>query len=164
MKTRYLKDKFFTFMGLLSLIIILLPLAHIIGMVVVNGFKAINLSFFFETSCPVGPVGGIANAIEGSLVLVALTMGLSFPVGLLAGAYLAEYSKGASADAIRTIINTLSGMPSIVAGLMAYALIVIYFGFSAIAGAFALSLLAIPYIVRTSEEALKAVPNDLREI
>jgi len=162
-QTRYIKDKLFSAIGLISLFIILLPLIHIIAMILYNGIRALSIDFFIETPCPVGGIGGIANAIEGSIVLVALTLGISFPIGLLAGTYLAEYSKGATSDFIRTMINTLSGMPSIVAGLMAYALIVIYFGFSALAGAFALSLLAIPYIVRTSEEALKAVPNDLRE-
>lgn len=164
MKKRYILDKFFTTLGILSLIIILFPLFHITLTVLMNGIKAINVEFFTETSCPVGGIrSGIANAIEGSIILVALTMGISFPIGLFAGMYLAEYGKGPVSESIRTLVNTLSGLPSIVAGLMSYALIVIYFGFSAIAGAFALSLLAIPYIVRTSEEALKGVPNELRE-
>ncbi|MHA1616272.1 MAG: phosphate ABC transporter permease PstA [Candidatus Njordarchaeales archaeon] len=164
MKTRIIIDKIFAFLALISLGIILLPLAHIVAMVIINGARVVNFDFLIKTPRPAGfPGGGIANAIEGSLVLVALTMGFSFPIGLLAGIYLAEYGRGSLAEFIRTLVNALAGMPSIVAGLMAYILIVLYFGFSAVAGAFALSLLAIPYIVRTSEEALRGVPNDIRE-
>ena len=88
---------------------------------------------------------------------------ISFPIGFLAGIYLAEYGKGSLAETIRNLTNVLSGMPSIVAGIFGYTVIVIHFGFSAIAGAVALSILAIPYIVRTTEEALKSIPDDIRE-
>ncbi len=164
MRKRAIIDKIFTITSIIAIAIILLPLVHIVIMVIRNGAEAISIKFFVETPKPAGvPGGGIANAIEGSIVLVTLTMGLSFPIGLAVGTYLAEYGRGKYAEILRTLVNALSGLPSIVAGLMAYTLIVLYFGFSAIAGTFALSLLAIPYIIRTSEEAIRGVPNDIRE-
>ena len=164
MRTRKIKDKIFTIVSILAVIFITLPLAHIIYTVVINGAQAINLEFLTKLPKPPGEIGGgIINAIEGTAVLVGLTLLISFPPGLLTGIYLSEYGKGKHVNIIRDIINTLSGLPSIVAGLLAYTIIVIKYGFSAISGAFALSLLAIPYIVRTSEEAIKMVPNEIRE-
>ncbi|RLE75684.1 MAG: phosphate ABC transporter permease PtsA [Thermoprotei archaeon] len=161
---RKIKDKLFTLFAIASFIIVSLPLFHIILTIIVNGIGAINLEFFIALPNPPGvPGGGIVNAIEGSIILVCLTMLISFPIGFFGGIYLAEYGKGPLAETIRNLTNSLSGIPSIVAGIFSYTLIVIYFGFSALAGAIALSLLAIPYIVRTTEEALKAVPNDIRE-
>ena len=164
LRIRKIKDKLFTIISISALIIIILPLAHIIYTVFINGIQAINLEFL--TQLPEPPVvkgGGIVNAIEGTGVLISLALLISFPPGLLAGIYLSEYGKGKHVNIIRDLVNTLSGLPSIVAGLLAYTLLVINYGFSAISGAFALSLLAIPYIVRSSEEALKTVPREIRE-
>ncbi len=166
MKTsmRKLKDKAFTVVSLIALFIMIIPLAHIIYTVVINGIQAINLDFLLSLPGPPGSEkGGIVNALEGTAVLVFLTLLISFPPSLLAGIYLTEYGKGHHVDIIRDIINTLSGLPSIVAGLLAYSLIVVVYGFSAISGAFALSLLAIPYMTRTAEEAIRSVPNEIRE-
>ncbi|MGQ4892155.1 MAG: phosphate ABC transporter permease PstA [Candidatus Njordarchaeia archaeon] len=162
--SRKFKDRLFTVISILALIITILPLAHIIYTVLINGIQAINIEFL--TQLPEPPVvrgGGIVNAIEGTVVLISLALLISFPLGLLTGIYLSEYGKGKHVDIIRDLVNTLSGMPSIVAGLLAYTLLVINYGFSAVSGAFALSLLAIPYIVRSSEEALKMVPREIRE-
>lgn len=164
MMIRRIKNQLFSFFAIASFIIVSIPLLHIILTIVVNGINAINLDFFIRTPNPPGiPGGGIANAIEGSIILVSLTMLISFPIGFLAGIYLAEYGKGSLAETIRNLTNVLSGVPSIVAGIFGYTVIVIHFDFSAIAGAVALSILAIPYIVRTTEEALKSIPDDIRE-
>ena len=161
---RKIKDMAFTFFAIVSFLIVSLPLFHIIIVIIINGIQAISLEFLLSLPKPPGePGGGIANAIEGTLILAALTMGLSFPIGFFAGLYLGEYGKGRYSEFVRSLVDILSGTPSIVAGIFGYAVIVIYSGFSAFAGAVALSILAIPYIIRTTEEAIKAVPKDVRE-
>jgi len=164
MFTRKLKNISFTAFAIISFIIIIIPLLHLIFTILFNGIQAINIDFFTKLPPPPGyPDGGVLNAIEGTILLVGLAMLISFPVGFFGGIYLAEYGKGRLSEAIRILVNALSGIPSIVAGVFAYTLIVIKYGFSAIAGALALSLLSIPYIVRTTEEALKAVPREVKE-
>lgn len=160
-----IKDNLFTAYCIISLLIIIVPLVHIIGTTVFYGAQAINLEFFTALPKPPGETGGgIANAIQGTLVLAALTMAISIPSAILAAIYLAEYEDSKFKELIRLLNDTFMGTPSIVAGIFGYALIVVNFGgFSAVAGAFALSVLAIPMIVRASEEALKLVPNDIRE-
>ncbi len=161
---RKLKNLLFTVFAIISFIVIIIPLLHLVFTIIVNGIQAINLDFFISLPPPPGyPDGGVANAIQGSIILVGLAMLISFPIGFFGGIYLAEYSRGNLSELIRTLVNALSGIPSIVAGIFAYTIIVIKYGFSAIAGAIALSLLSIPYIVRTTEEALKAVSRDIRE-
>ncbi len=160
-----LKDNLFTAYCIISLLIIIVPLVHIIGTTVYYGAQAINLEFFTALPKPPGePGGGIANAIQGTLVLAALTMAISIPSAILAAIYLAEYGNSRFKELIRLLNDTFMGTPSIVAGIFGYALIVVNFGgFSAVAGAFALSILAVPMILRASEEALKLVPKDIRE-
>jgi len=160
-----IKDNLFTAYCIISLLIVIVPLVHIIGTTVFYGAQAINLEFFTALPKPPGETGGgIANAIQGTLVLAALTMAISIPSAILAAIYLAEYGDSKFKELIRLLNDTFMGTPSIVAGIFGYALIVVNFGgFSAVAGAFALSILAVPMIVRASEEALKLVPNDIRE-
>jgi len=163
-KTKLIKDKIFTIYCFISLSFAILPLIHIVGTTLVRGIKAVSLEFFISLPKPPGEVGGgIANAIEGSIILAALTMSFSIPVGILTAIYLSEYQDNWFRNLVRLLSDTFAGTPSIVAGVFAYSLIVRKFGFSAIAGAFALSILAIPTIVRSSEEALKLVPIDVRE-
>ena len=163
-KIRKLKDKIFTALAFTSLLLVIIPLIHIILSIIINGISAINIDFLTKLPQPPGtPGGGIVNAIEGTAMLVFVAMMISFPPGLMTAIYLSEYGKGRHVEIMRNIINTLSGMPSIVAGILAYTMIVVYYGFSAISGAFALSLLAIPYIIQTSEEAIRQVPRDIRE-
>jgi len=160
-----LKDNLFTAYCIASLLIIIVPLVHIIGTTVFFGIQAINLEFFTALPKPPGEAGGgIANAIQGTLVLAVLTMAISIPSAILAAIYLAEYGNSRFKELIRLLNDTFMGTPSIVAGIFGYALIVVNFGgFSAVAGAFALSVLAVPMILRASEEALKLVPKDIRE-
>jgi phosphate transport system permease protein len=160
-----LKDNLFTAYCIVSLLIIIVPLIHIIGTTVFYGIQAINVEFFTALPKPPGEAGGgIANAIQGTLILAVLTMAISIPSAILAAIYLAEYENSRFKELIRLLNDTFMGTPSIVAGIFGYALIVVNLGgFSAIAGAFALSVLAVPMILRASEEALKLVPNDIRE-
>lgn len=162
--SRKIKDKLFTGLSFIAFIIAIIPLAHIIITVIMNGIASVSLEFFVALPEPPGVSGGgIANAIEGSVILVALTLFISFPVGFFSGLYLSEYASRETAEILRGITNVLSGVPSIVIGVFVYAVIVIYYGFSAIAGAVALSIIAIPYITRTTEEALKAIPKHIKE-
>ena len=140
-------------------------LASILWTLLSYGFAGINLSMFTQMTPPPGSAGGILNALAGSVVLTALGIVIGTPIGVLAGTYLAEYSHiGKIAEATRFINDILLSAPSILIGLFVYEVAVVPSRhFSAWAGAIALALIAIPVIVRTSEDMLRLVPNDLRE-
>jgi len=140
-------------------------LFFILGFLVWNGARAINLDFFTQLPKPVGEVGGgMANAIVGSAKLLLLAALIGVPVGFLAGVYLAEFGGKRFSLLIRYTTDLLNGVPSIVIGIFAYALVVVPMKrFSTLAGALALSLMIIPITVRSTEEFLRAVPNTLRE-
>jgi phosphate transport system permease protein len=144
--------------GLVWLIWILVTLFY-------NGFSAINLSIFTQMTPPPGDKGGLLNAIFGSIVLTIGATALSTPIGMLAGTYLAEYGKkGPLAEVIRFINDILLSAPSIVVGLFIYEVLVVPMGhFSAWAGIVVLAVIAIPVVVRTTEDMLNLVPNGLRE-
>lgn len=140
-------------------------LAVILGYIAFKGFSAINFDFLVSLPQPVGETGGgLANAIVGTLILVALACGLGIPVGLMAGIFLAEFARQRLGEVVRFTADVLFGVPSIVTGIFVYTLLVVRMGgFSALAGGLALSLMMIPIIARTAEEALRLVPASLRE-
>jgi phosphate transport system permease protein len=140
-------------------------LIWILGYVAVQGARYVDVAFFTNLPAPVGePGGGFANALVGSGIMVGLASAMSIPVGVLAGVYLAEFGDGTIARLVRFANDTLNATPSIVAGLFAYALIVLQsHRFSAMAGASALAVLMLPTITRTTEEMLRLVPRALRE-
>ncbi len=140
-------------------------LIWILGTLFYNGITAINLTIFTEMTPPPGDKGGLLNAIFGSIVLTIGATLLSAPIGMLAGTYLAEYGKkGALAETVRFINDILLSAPSIVVGLFIYEVLVVPMGhFSAWAGIVVLAVIAIPVIVRTTEDMLTLVPNGLRE-
>jgi phosphate transport system permease protein len=140
-------------------------LIWILGTLFYNGISAINLTIFTEMTPPPGDKGGLLNAIFGSIVLTIGATLLSAPIGMLAGTYLAEYGKkGALAETVRFINDILLSAPSIVVGLFIYEVLVVPMGhFSAWAGIVVLAVIAIPVIVRTTEDMLTLVPNGLRE-
>lgn len=142
-----------------------LPLVLLVGYVFIRGIGAINLAFFFNLPAPVGtPGGGMANAILGTLMIVLIGCFFSLPIGVLAGIWLAEWGKGKTGFLVRYCVDILAGIPSIVLGIFAYMLIVLpLHRFSAIAGGFAVSLVMLPYITRTTEEMVRLVPRSLRE-
>jgi phosphate transport system permease protein len=137
----------------------------VLGYLVYNGGKSLNLQFF--THLPVGQGeegGGIVNAIAGSAEIVGLASIFGLPVGFLAGVYLAEFSGKAFGFLIRYTADLLNGVPSIVIGIFAWTVIVVpMHGFSAIAGGFALSLMLIPITARATEQFLLDVPSTMRE-
>jgi phosphate transport system permease protein len=137
----------------------------ILGYLIYNGGHSLNLDFFTKLPKPVGETGGgMANAIVGSLKLLLLAALMGLPVGLLAGIYLAEFGGKTFSFIVRYTTDLLNGVPSIVIGIFAYALVVLPVKhFSALAGGVALGIMVIPITVRSTEEFLRGVPNSMRE-
>jgi phosphate transport system permease protein len=163
---RALFDSFWTGIASLCIIITLIPLFAVLIFVGLQGFRQINLDLFTQLPPPPGlSEGGIANAIIGTLITVAIGTLISVPIGVLAAVYLSEFSANNKiARWVRFATNVLSGVPSIIAGVFAYGLLVAtgIVGFSAIAGGVALAVLMLPTIIRTTDEALQIVPQDVR--
>ncbi len=153
-----------TLTGLLTALA-LVPLFWIIGYVVYRGGKDINLNFFIHLPVPMGMTGGgVLSAIEGTLVVTFLAALFAIPPGVLAAFYAARYPNTALGVTLRFSTDVLSGIPSIVVGLFAYAVIVVPMGhYSGLAGGVALAVIMLPTIIRTTEEMLKLVPATLRE-
>jgi phosphate transport system permease protein len=152
-------------LSVVSALVAILPLIYIFFYTTAAGISSLNLDFFTELPKPVGEEGGgIANAIVGSIQIVGIGAAFGIPVGLLAGIYVAEYSKTFLANIVKFVTDVLSGIPSIIVGIFAYGVIVLQSkNFSAYAGGFALGILMIPTITRITEEMLKLVPLSLRE-
>jgi phosphate transport system permease protein len=153
-----------TLTGVAALVVVSV-LFMILGYLLWNGGKSLNFGFFTQLPKPVGETGGgMANAIVGSLKLLALAALLGLPIGLMAGVYLAEFGGKTFSFVTRYTTDLLNGVPSIVIGIFAYTLAVLPVKhFSAFAGGFALGIMVIPITVRSTEEFLRAVPGNLRE-
>ena len=140
-------------------------LGFILAYLLWNGARGLNLDFFTQLPKPPGETGGgLANALLGSAEIVAIAVLIGAPIGFLAGVYLSEFASAPFAFVVRYTTDLLNGVPSIVLGLFAYALVVLPMKrFSALAGGIALSIILIPIAVRTTEQFLLAVPESLRE-
>ena len=140
-------------------------LVLILAALVWNGIGGLSLDVFTKTTAPPGVVGGLLNSIVGSLMMTIGGLIVAAPLGIMAGTYLAEYGGNSRiAGVIRFVNDILLSAPSIIVGLFVYELLVLPFGhFSAFAGAFALAIIAVPIIVRTTEDMLSLVPNSMRE-
>jgi len=154
-----------TFMMAVFTLAVLIPLVFIFFYIIKMGFSSINLDFFIQIPKPTGETGGgMANGLIGSATLILLASLCGIPIGIFGAIYLTEYGGGRFSYLIRFCADVLTGIPSIITGMVAYTLIVIPMkGFSALAGAFALALIMIPIVLRTTEEQLKLVPGTLRE-
>lgn len=166
---RNLGNRLMTALAALFSTIAVLPLVLVLGYVLLKGASKISISLFTELPPPPGlEGGGIGNAIVGTLVVTFIAALFAIPVGVGGGIYLAEFSKSDwFAQFIRFGTNVLSGVPSIIAGVFIYGTIVtsrLIFGnaYSAVAGGLALSILMIPTVIKTTDEGLKLVPEDLR--
>jgi phosphate transport system permease protein len=161
-QTRKLKNNLASLLALSCVIIALIPLASILFEVVRNGAPA--LSWQFLTGITLGG-SGIGNAILGTLMLVMYASMIGLPIGILTGIYISEYGNNRFGNTVRFFNDVMANFPSIVIGLLAYSLVVVALGvgFSLIAGSFALAIIMIPIVASTTEEALKMVPNSLRE-
>jgi phosphate transport system permease protein len=150
-----------------AFLLALLPLVTLMWKVVSNGWSVLSLSFFTNSMRNiVGPGGGIYHAAFGTLLVTGMAGLISIPVGLLTSIYLVEYGGGRTARAVTFLVDVMTGIPSIVAGLFAYALFVLFAGEGVrmgFGGAVALSVLMVPLVVRSCEEMLKLVPHELRE-
>jgi phosphate transport system permease protein len=162
---RRITDHVMTGIAVLTVILVLAPLFAIFAYLLYRGIGSINWAFLTQTPKPVGEAGGgMANAIVGSAFMLALASAIGVPLGVGAGIYLAEYGRNRFGDAIRFTSDVLNGVPSIVIGIVAYAIVVLAQGhFSALAGGVALAIMMIPTIARTTEEMLLLVPQALRE-
>ena len=143
----------------------IIPLILIFYYTISKGITYLNLNFFIAMPKPVGePGGGMANAITGTLILIGLGGAIGIPIGIMTGTYLSEFGNNKFGFMVRFLTDVLSGIPSIVIGVVAYTLVVIPMKhFSALAGGIALGILMIPTITRTTEEMIKLVPQSLRE-
>jgi phosphate transport system permease protein len=142
-------------------VVAVIPLLSILYEVLSRGAPYLSLQFLTND----GLNGGIGPSIQGTLILIGLTSLIGIPVGVLSGVYLAEFGTNRYASFMRTVNDVLTEMPSIVVGMTAYYVVVVYLigRYSPFAGAIALSIMLIPIVARTTEESLKLVPNSVRE-
>ena len=154
-----------TFGAAAAVILVLLPLVAIFGYLVYKGIGSLNWAFLTQIPKPVGePGGGMANAIAGTCLILFIASCIGVPIGIGAGIYLAEYGRNRFGDLVRFTADVLNGVPSIVIGIVAYAIVVLSQGhFSALAGGVALGIMMIPTITRATEEMLLLVPQTIRE-
>jgi phosphate transport system permease protein len=161
-------DRIATSAALLALVLTILPLGFVIGYVIKEGITRFSLSFITHSAANVGPLdpgGGVYHAIIGTLEQVLLASLIAVPLGLLVAVYITEYGNNALATAVRFLVDVMTGIPSIVAGLfvLAFWIIALNQPFTGFAGALALAILELPIVVRTSEEMIRLVPSSLRE-
>ncbi|HEV7207483.1 MAG TPA: phosphate ABC transporter permease PstA [Mycobacteriales bacterium] len=165
---RFALDRLLALFVHLALLAALIPLLAVIAYTVISGVKKLDLQFLTHNLTGIGPLdtnGGEYHAIIGTLEQVLITIVISVPLGLLVSIYITEYGRGALASSIRFVVDVMTGIPSIVAGLFIYAFLVLglHQGYSGFAAALSLTILMLPVVVRSSEEMIKLVPDELRE-
>jgi phosphate transport system permease protein len=161
---RRITDHVMTGVAILTVLLVLAPLIVIFGYLIFRGIGSINWAFLTQTPKPAGETGGgMANAIVGSGMILAIASLIGVPLGIGAGVYLAEYGRNRFGAGVRFTADVLNGVPSIVIGIVAWAILVKGRGFSALAGGAALAIMMVPTICRTTEEMLLLVPQALRE-
>ena len=164
---RRTKDRIATTLMVLSFVAVIIPLGFVLYTVIAKGAAAIGWSFLTSGIPPnVVPLGtgGMGPAVLGTIEITALAAVMAVPLGILGAVYINEYGgTGPLARVVRFMADVMTGVPSIVMGLFVFSIWVLHFGFSGLAGAFALGCLMLPVVIRSSEEMLKLVPNSLRE-
>jgi phosphate transport system permease protein len=165
LQRRRLLSRVMTTLTSASAALAIIALILILGYIAVTGVQALNLSFLINDPKPVGEAdSGIANAIVGTLILIGIASVIGLPIGILAGLYLAEFSTNRFGMVLRFLIDTLTGVPSIVVGVFAWTVLVKPMGhFSALAGGASLAILMMPIVARTTEEMIRLVPHSMRE-
>ncbi len=162
--TRRISDKVASVLSAAAVVAALLPLVALLSYVAIRGFRALTPALFTELPAPATGGGGIANAVVGTVELVALASLMGIPVGVLAGLFLAEYRDSVLARAVRFCADVLAGIPSILVGVVVYATVVVGMKrFSGLAGAVSLAILMLPLVTRTTDELARTVPESLRE-
>ncbi len=162
---RKVSNVFFTGLFSSSVLVVLIPLILIVGYLFYKGAASVNMNFFIHRPAPVGEHGGgMGNAIIGSLYVVAIASAIGIPIGLLGGMFVGEFPHNKFSTLVRFVADVLNGTPSIVMGVFAYTVVVLPMkSFSALAGGFALGVMMIPTILRTTDEILQTVPTSIRE-
>ena len=158
---RELKDRIAASASFIAMILAVLPILSIIAVTFAEGAWRISLPFLINEPAPPGQGGGIGNAIIGTFMMMVVASALGISIGVLSGIYMAEYSQ--KAHIFELFTDVMAGVPTIILGLVVYLILVRFIGFSALAGGVALSLIMMPIIARSTEEALKEVPNEVRE-
>jgi len=165
---RRTKNQTATTLMVLAFVVVLIPLGFVLWTVIAKGASAISWSFL--TGGPIPPnvvpagIGGMGPAVYGTLEITALAAVMAVPLGVLGAIYVNEYGgRGPLAHVVRFMADVMTGVPSIVMGLFIFSIWVLHFGYSGLAGAFALACLMLPVVIRSSEEMLKLVPDPLRE-
>ena len=165
---RRTSNRIATVLMVLAFVLVIIPLGFVLFTVIAKGASIISWSFL--TSGPIPPnvvpagVGGMGPAVLGTIVITALATVMAVPLGVLGAVYLNEYGgKGRLARLIGFMADVMTGVPSIVMGLFIFSIWVLHFGYSGLAGAFALGCLMLPVVIRSSDEMLKLVPDPLRE-
>lgn len=165
-RKRIIIDRLATIFAIVCVVAAIIPLGSILLEVVKNGVAALSVEFLIATQGSIGSgKGGIGPAIQGTIIVVGLASLIATPVGVLAGIYLSEFAgNGIFPSAVRFLNSVLTGLPSIVIGIVGYVTVVLVLGsFSVWAGALSLSIIMIPIVVIVTEETLKIVPHSLRE-
>ena len=161
-------DRMATNLALLALVLTLIPLGFVVGYVIKRGAGTFGWGFLTHDLGSTGPLqsgGGVGHAIIGTVEQVLVASAFSVPLGIMVAIYITEYGSRRFATAVRFLIDVMTGIPSIVAGLfvLAFWIFALHQGFSGLAAAIALAIIELPIIVRTSEEMIKLVPGALRE-
>jgi phosphate transport system permease protein len=164
LRRRRIVNRLMETVGTLAAALAVAVLGWVVVSVVLKGASALSIDFFTKTPATFGqPGGGIAHAIVGSAILIAVATAMAVPVGILTAVYLTEFAHQRVAIAIRTALDILNGMPSIVIGVFVYGLLVIGHQQSGYSGAFALAVIMLPLVARSTQEILLLVPPTLRE-
>ena len=163
-KIRKIRNYFMISLCFLALLLGLIPLISILAEVFINGIGQLNIGFLTQEIAPLGqPGGGVGPAIMGTFLVILLASLIGIPIGVFSGIFLAEYPESRIAFTAGFLNDVLSNMPSIVIGIFAWILIVVYTGWSVMAGGFALGIMMIPLITRATEESIKIVPSTIKE-
>ena len=163
LKRRRIIEKVFGVLSLLAALLACGILAIVLGTLIYKGFSQLNLDFFTKPRPLYGENGGVADALIGSVIIVAMAMLMAIPVAVLVAIYMSEYARPRVSRSLRVILDVLNGVPAIVVGVFVFGLLVVGNGQSAVFGAFALAVLMLPMVARSTQEILEVVPRSLRE-
>jgi phosphate transport system permease protein len=163
LKRRKIVNRLMEALASLASLLAVAVLAIVVISVVKRGAGALNIDFFTKTQGLFGQSGGLANAVVGSIVLVALATAFALPLGILIAIYVSELAPPRVANVVRLALDVMNGVPTIVIGIFVFSLLVVSQGQSGLAGAAALAIIALPLISRSTQEVLRLVPPTLRE-
>ena len=163
LRRRKIVEKIFAAIAILSAVAAVTMLAIVIGSVIAKGADSLSLDFFTKPRGLFGEPGGIADAIVGSAIIVGMATLVAVPFGVLVAIFVSEFASKPVATGIRVVLDVMNGIPAIIVGIFVFGVLVVGRGQSAVAGAFALAILMVPLIARSTQEVFALVPTSLRE-